>query len=187
MESDGVLWLKPKRIRVCIADAQQMWRAVYRIALQRHPDVEVVGSSGNTYCSSLAEATLAHCPDVLLVGVRILRPPDLKRLKQITQKHPRMGVVALYGTRFAGTKTEDGMVGGREACVFMHRGEVDTAEQLVQAIRTVVEGRATSVTNGAPSNGHGSQTDTDAPRRWGWRYGIRRSRRQVAPLARRLA
>ena len=184
MESDGVLWLKPKRIRVYIADAQQMWRAVYRIALQRHPDVEVLGSSGDTYCSSLAAATLAHYPDVLLVGVRILRPPDVKRLKQIAQKHPRMGVVALYGKRFAGTNSEDGMVGGREACVFMHRGEVDTAEQLVQAIRTVVEGRATSVANGAQSNGQSLQTEVDAPRPWGWRYG---ARRHVAPLARRLA
>ncbi|MDP3062923.1 MAG: hypothetical protein Q8O40_06910 [Chloroflexota bacterium] len=178
MESDGVLWLKPKRIRVYIADAQQMWRAVYRIALQRHPDVEVLGSSGDTYCSSLAAATLAHYPDVLLVGVRILRPPDVKRLKQIAQRHPRMGVVALYGKRFAGTNSEDGMVGGRGACVFMHRGEVDTAEQLVQAIRAVAAGHTAASANGSPSNGHGLQTDAETSRRW---------RCHVAPPARRLA
>jgi chemotaxis response regulator CheB len=165
LESDDVLRLTPRKIRVCIADGQQMWRAVYRMALQRRPDIEVVCSFGSTYCSSLAAATVAHSPDVLLVGVRTLRLSDVRRLKQIVRKHPAMGVVALYGKRFSGTRTED-EVGLPDACVFMHRGEVDTAEQLGQVVRAAAELRAARAVDGVLSGGHSRQMDAAAPLRY---------------------
>ena len=82
-------------IRVVIADDQSLVRAGFRLVLENHPDIEVVGEAANGNQAVHSVGRLA--PDVVLMDIRMPELDGIAATRQITARHPaRVLVLTTY-------------------------------------------------------------------------------------------
>jgi DNA-binding NarL/FixJ family response regulator len=82
-------------IRVLIADDQSLVRAGFRLVLENHPDLEVVGEAANGNQAVHSVGRLA--PDVVLMDIRMPELDGIAATRQITARHPtRVLVLTTY-------------------------------------------------------------------------------------------
>jgi DNA-binding NarL/FixJ family response regulator len=82
-------------IRVVIADDQSLVRAGFRLVLENHPDIEVVGEAANGNQAVHSVARLA--PDVVLMDIRMPELDGIAATRQITAGHPaRVLILTTY-------------------------------------------------------------------------------------------
>ena len=82
-------------IRVLIADDQSLVRAGFRLVLENHPDLEVVGEASNGEEAIHSTGRLA--PDVVLMDIRMPELDGIAATRAITAKHPaRVLVLTTY-------------------------------------------------------------------------------------------
>ncbi|MFH1141755.1 MAG: hypothetical protein V1724_08885, partial [Chloroflexota bacterium] len=131
------------RIKLYIAEEQQILREAYRSFFLPQPDVEVVGCSGDTTGDSLVGAAWALKPNVMLLGFRILQPATVERLEMVREKCPEVATVVLSASFDAkGIKAlRDFSRGSSVGCAYLLKHTIDTVEQLTQMIHSVAEGR----------------------------------------------
>jgi DNA-binding NarL/FixJ family response regulator len=123
-----------------LADDHYLVREGIRRLLETDPAVELVATCGDL--DALLAAVDEHTPDVVVTDIRM--PPDesdegIRAAERLRETHPDVGVVVLsqYASpAFALALLEGGS--GRRAYLLKER--VNDLEQLVAAIRTVVEG-----------------------------------------------
>jgi len=121
-------------IRVLIADDQSLVRAGFRLVLENHPDLEVVGeaSNGNQAVHSVARLR----PDVVLMDIRMPELDGIAATRQITARHPaRVLVLTTYDLD---EYVYDALQAGASGFLLK-----DTPPpQLVDGIRAVADGEA---------------------------------------------
>ena len=133
----------PSRIKLYIAEEQQILRQAYQSFFIQHHSIEVVGSSGNTDPESLLGATSALKPDVILLGIKILQPSIVEKLEMIRESRPGSAIVLLSayydinGIKALREFSRTMSVG----CAYLLKHTIDTVEQLTQVISAVSEGR----------------------------------------------
>jgi DNA-binding NarL/FixJ family response regulator len=71
-------------VRVLIADDQALVRAGFRLILENHPDIEVVGEAGNGHEAVFGAGRLA--PDVVLMDIRMPELDGISATRQITER-----------------------------------------------------------------------------------------------------
>ncbi len=82
-------------IRVLIADDQSLVRAGFRLVLEHHDDIEVVGEASNGHEAVHGAARLE--PDVVLMDIRMPELDGIAATAQITERHPaRVLVLTTY-------------------------------------------------------------------------------------------
>ena len=82
-------------IRVLIADDQSLVRAGFRLVLENHPDLEVVGEASNGYEAIHGAGRLE--PDVVLMDIRMPELDGISATREITAKPgPRVLVLTTY-------------------------------------------------------------------------------------------
>jgi DNA-binding NarL/FixJ family response regulator len=84
------------KIRVLIADDMALHRELLGKLLERQPDIMVVGEAGSPEEALVATNELT--PDVVLMDLRMPRHDPqggIRAIRQITQKHPQVKVLAL--------------------------------------------------------------------------------------------
>jgi DNA-binding NarL/FixJ family response regulator len=82
-------------IRVLVADDQSLVRAGFRLVLENHPDLEVVGEAANGNQAVHSVGRLA--PDVVLMDIRMPELDGIAATRQITARHPtRVLVLTTY-------------------------------------------------------------------------------------------
>jgi DNA-binding NarL/FixJ family response regulator len=82
-------------IRVLIADDQSLVRAGFRLVLENHPDIEVVGEASNGHEAVHSAGRLE--PDVVLMDIRMPELDGIAATRQITARHPaRVLVLTTY-------------------------------------------------------------------------------------------
>jgi DNA-binding NarL/FixJ family response regulator len=82
-------------IRVLIADDQSLVRAGFRLVLENHPDLEVVGEASNGREAVHSAGRLQ--PDVVLMDIRMPDLDGIAATRQITAQHPaRVLVLTTY-------------------------------------------------------------------------------------------
>jgi DNA-binding NarL/FixJ family response regulator len=82
-------------IRVLIADDQSLVRAGFRLVLENHEDVEVVGEAANGEQAVHGVARLE--PDVVLMDIRMPELDGIAATRQITERHAaRVLVLTTY-------------------------------------------------------------------------------------------
>jgi DNA-binding NarL/FixJ family response regulator len=82
-------------IRVLIADDQSLVRAGFRLVLENHPDLEVVGEAGNGHEAVYGAGRLD--PDVVLMDVRMPELDGIAATRAITERHAaRVLVLTTY-------------------------------------------------------------------------------------------
>jgi DNA-binding NarL/FixJ family response regulator len=82
-------------IRVLIADDQSLVRAGFRLVLENHADLEVVGEAANGHQAVHSAGRLS--PDVVLMDIRMPELDGIAATRQITARHPtRVLVLTTY-------------------------------------------------------------------------------------------
>jgi DNA-binding NarL/FixJ family response regulator len=83
------------RIRVLIADDQSLVRAGFRLVLENHPDLEVVGEAANGHQAVHSAGRLA--PDVVLMDIRMPELDGIAATREITARQAaRVLVLTTY-------------------------------------------------------------------------------------------
>jgi DNA-binding NarL/FixJ family response regulator len=121
-------------IRVLIADDQSLVRAGFRLVLENHPDVEVVGEASNGR-EAVHGATRLQ-PDVVLMDIRMPELDGIAATREITARQPvRVLVLTTYDLD---EYVYDALQAG--ASGFLLKDTPPT--QLVDGIRAVAGGEA---------------------------------------------
>jgi DNA-binding NarL/FixJ family response regulator len=82
-------------VRVLIADDQSLVRAGFRLVLENHPDLEVVGEASNGEEAVFSAGRLE--PDVVLMDIRMPQLDGIAATRQITERHnARVLVLTTY-------------------------------------------------------------------------------------------
>jgi DNA-binding NarL/FixJ family response regulator len=82
-------------VRVVIADDQSLVRAGFRLVLENHPDIEVVGEASNGH--EAIHSTARFQPDVVLMDIRMPELDGIAATRAITERHPaRVLVLTTY-------------------------------------------------------------------------------------------
>lgn len=139
-------------LRVIIADDHEIVRNGLRMVLEAAGDIEVVAEAGTA--DDAVRYALGHKPDALILDLNMPGTPSLEAIPAIEEASPKTSILVLTmqsGTAFARAALRAGV-----------RGYVlkeSAAAELVQAIRTVVEG-GTYLT---PSLGARLATEPETP------------------------
>jgi DNA-binding NarL/FixJ family response regulator len=121
-------------IRVLIADDQSLVRAGFRLVLENHEDVEVVGEASNGHEAIHSAGRLV--PDVVLMDIRMPELDGIAATREITSRHPaRVLVLTTYDLD---EYVYDALQAG--ASGFLLKDTPPT--QLVDGIRAVASGEA---------------------------------------------
>ncbi len=121
-------------IRVLIADDQSLVRAGFRLVLENHDDVEVVGEASNG--NEAIHGTGRLRPDIVLMDIRMPELDGISATREITANHPaRVLVLTTYDLD---EYVFDALQAGASGFLLK-----DTPpEQLVAGIRAVAAGEA---------------------------------------------
>ncbi|MGH2948937.1 MAG: response regulator [Solirubrobacteraceae bacterium] len=121
-------------IRVLIADDQSLVRAGFRLVLENHPDIEVVGEASNGREAIYGIGRLE--PDVVLMDIRMPELDGIAATREVTAHHPaRVLVLTTYDLD---EYVYDALQAGASGFLLK-----DTPpEQLVEGIRAVAAGEA---------------------------------------------
>ena len=122
-------------IRVLIADDQSLVRAGFRLVLENHDDIEVVGEASNGH--EAVHSTSRLEPDVVLMDIRMPELDGIAATAQITERHPAARVLVLT-TYDLDEYVYDALQAGASGFLLK-----DTPpEQLAGGIRAVAAGEA---------------------------------------------
>ena len=80
-------------IRVLLVDDQELLRTGFRMVLEAHDDIEVVGEAGDGAQAVRATATLG--PDVVLMDVRMPGTDGIRATRTISEQYPASKVLIL--------------------------------------------------------------------------------------------
>jgi DNA-binding NarL/FixJ family response regulator len=121
-------------IRVLIADDQSLVRAGFRLVLENHPDIEVIGEASNG--EEAVHSVTRLKPDVVLMDIRMPELDGIAATRQITDRHPaRVLVLTTYDLD---EYVYDALQAGASGFLLK-----DTPpEQLAEGIRAVASGEA---------------------------------------------
>jgi DNA-binding NarL/FixJ family response regulator len=144
-------------IRVLIVDDHGLMIEAIRIALEREPDIEIVGEArgGRAVLPEVARRQ----PDIVLLDVRMPDVDGLTVLHELHGRYPEIKVVMLTGVADEAVERE-ALLGGALAYLDKHIDPVTLAASL----RDVMEGAATTVvahTTSAPSDTVSSLTQRE--------------------------
>lgn len=131
------------KLRVYIAEEQQILREAYKSFFLSQHHMEVVGCSGDTSGDALVGAASTLKPTVMLLGFKVLQSNTVEQLEMVRERCPEAAMVVLsasYDTdaikalrRFS--------KGSAVGCSYLLKHTVDSVEQLTQVVSSVAEGR----------------------------------------------
>jgi len=122
-------------IRLLLADDQPLLRAGFRVILEEHPDLTVVGEAADGLVA-VAEAALTR-PDVVLMDVRMPRLDGIEATRRIVRADPRVRVLVL--TTFDLDEYVYGAVQAGASGFLLKDAPPD---ELVRGVRVVAAGEA---------------------------------------------
>lgn len=123
------------KIRVVIADDQQILRDGLRAILASEPDFEVLGDTDNG--RELLRQADELRPDIAVLGLTLHELCGVEATRRLTEKHPNLNVVALTESLDSSIVSEI-LEAGASAYMLKENGRDD----LLSALRTVREGNS---------------------------------------------
>ena len=130
-------------IKLYVDEEQQVLREAYQTFFSAQPNIQMLSSSGDTSPEGLGAAVTALKPDVVLFGVKVLRPTTVETLVKLREAWPHGAPVLLFalfegrGIRALREFSKDAVSG----YAYLLKHKFDTAGQLAQVISSVAEGR----------------------------------------------
>jgi len=132
-----------KTIRLFVAEEQQILMQAYQSFFESQPSVELLGSSSDTSSEALIQSITNLQPNVMLLGVKALRPSTVENLEVLRDAFPSLPMVLLFafydaqGIKALREYSRNVSVGR----AYLLKHTIDTVDQLTHAISSVAEGR----------------------------------------------
>ena len=123
------------RIRVLIADDQEVIRTGLTIILNHQPDLEVVGQAANGEQAVALAQSLE--PDVILIDIKMPRLNGIQATRQICAAHPKTQIIIL--TTY---DTDDWVFDGIRAGAIGYLLKDTAGDQLAEAVRGALRGES---------------------------------------------
>ncbi len=124
------------KVRVLVADDQELLREAYRLLLPTEPAIELVGVMGVD--DGIINAIPTLNPKVLVIGTGALHPALMDEVALIRQAYPQLGLVLLLPYESAEAMTPNRSQGG---VAYLIKNHIGTIGELTRAILSVAEGR----------------------------------------------
>ena len=134
---------KRRNIGLFLAEEQQVLRGTYEAYFETHDAITLLGSASDVYGESLIKAAEAAKPDVVLLGVKALRPAMLESLHELREDYDEIGLVLLassYDDRDL-KSLRSIPIGGPLGTAYLYKHTMDTLDQVARVIKLVAEGR----------------------------------------------
>ena len=134
---------KRRNIGLFLAEEQQVLRGTYEAYFETHDVITLLGSESNVYGESLIKAAEAAKPDVVLLGVKTLRPAMLESLHELKADYDETGLVLLassYDDRDL-KSLQSIPIGGPLGTAYLYKYTMDSLDQVAWVIKLVAEGR----------------------------------------------
>jgi DNA-binding NarL/FixJ family response regulator len=122
-------------IRVLIADDQALLRTTFRMLIEAHPDMEVIGEA--TDGDEAVELTRTHHPTVVLMDIRMPRANGLTATTTICADPDLSATRVLILTTF---ETDEYVAAALRAGASGFLGKDVSADTLLEGIRTIAAG-----------------------------------------------
>ena len=132
-----------KTVGLYLVEEQQILMQAYQSFFTSQSSIELLGSSADTSAEVLVEAASSIQPDVILLGVKALRPSTVEILETLREACPTLPMVLLFafydaqGIKALREFSRDVSVGR----AYLLKHTIDTVDQLTHAISSVAEGR----------------------------------------------
>ncbi len=121
-------------IRIHIADDHAVFRSGLRAFLEKEDDFFVAGESGNT--SETLEWICENDVDVLVLDINMPGPSSVEIVRKVSLKYPKIGILILTIHDEEHYLRDLVSAGARGFMV-----KTSTGQEVVQAIRTIIQGR----------------------------------------------
>jgi DNA-binding NarL/FixJ family response regulator len=125
---------RPMATRIVLIDDHQIVRDGLKLHLQREPDFEIVGEAGDA--AQAYDCMGRTTPDVVVLDLNLPGDHGLVAARRIRADWPTVKIVVLTGDA-AETATQEALLAGANG--FLRK--VDAVEDLVRAIRVVIDGK----------------------------------------------
>ena len=135
--------LKRRNIGLFLAEEQQVLRGTYEAYFETHDAITLLGSASDVYGESLIKAAEAAKPDVVLLGVKALRPAMLESLHELKEDYDEIGLVLIASSYddWDLKSLRSIPIGGPLGTAYLYKHTMDTLDQVARVIKLVAEGR----------------------------------------------
>ena len=132
-----------KTIKLYLVEENQLLRESYQSFFCYHPVIKLVKASGDTSKDSLKSAMAELKPNVTMLGVNTLEASAVDSLGGIRQACAEVGLVLTFAAYDApGIKAlRKFSMDSPAGCAYLLKHTIDSADQLVQVIYSVAQGR----------------------------------------------
>jgi len=83
------------KVKLLIAEEQEVFREAYQSFFSRHPNIELISVSEDNDGESLVGKARVLKPNVILLGIGALQPASIKTLEMLRENCPQVGIVLL--------------------------------------------------------------------------------------------
>lgn len=132
-----------QNIGLYLAEEQQVLRGPYESYFGAHPAIKLLGSSEDMASDFLITSAMVVKPDVILLGVKALRPAMLDCLQNLREEHDEVGLVLLVSSYdYRAFKSLRSIpIGGPMGTAYLLKHTIDNLDQVARIIKLVAEGR----------------------------------------------
>ena len=130
--------MNAEKIKILIAEDQEITREGYRQVLAREPNLEVIAAVDNGQAA--VDLAKKHCPDVVMLDIRMPSLNGIEAARQIRRDCPDTGILLLSfydDPRYVRTFLRDDAAGK----AFLLKQTTSRIEELVRAINAVAAGQ----------------------------------------------
>ena len=131
------------KVKLLIAEEQEILREAYQSFFSNHPSIEAINSSGDTDGEVLVGKARALKPDVILLGVGVLQPSQVEVLEMLGENCPEVAIVLLSASydinAFSALRQHSRGTSVGSAYLLKHT--INSVRELTQVILGVSEGR----------------------------------------------
>ena len=133
------------KVKLLIAEKQEIFREAYQSFFSQHPNIEAIGILGDTDGELLVGKARALKPDVILLGIGILQPASVKTLEMLRENCPEVAIVLLSASYDASDFDALRRLSRRASsgCAYLLKHDMNSVRELTQVILGVAQGRIT--------------------------------------------
>jgi DNA-binding NarL/FixJ family response regulator len=138
--------VKTAAIKLYIIEEQEIFRGAYRAAFSANPTVELLGICGREGMNQIGMLLSQSNPDVLLIGVKVLKAGIVEELIRVRKNNPRVSVILLamnYDIKDVDLIRGSLTGGGTGGISFFSKRSLDEVGQLSSIVASVSRGEVT--------------------------------------------
>jgi two-component system nitrate/nitrite response regulator NarL len=144
LHQDGTEPQSANKVKLLIAEEQEIFRVAYKSFFSQHPNIEAIRISADTDGELLVGKARELKPGVILLGIGVLQPASVKTLEMLRENCPEVAIVLLSASYDAsGFVALRRFSRGSSGCAYLLKHTMNSVRELTEVILGVAQGRIT--------------------------------------------